>query len=93
MKLDPLVTSPLRLYLASLDQGPALGMSSATQDTCLPLHLYLRPLDANILAPFVHGICFQVVIMDKLMSFLFLAFITEFCNYTLLRLFDVSLCN
>lgn len=71
VKLGPPVTSPLWLYLASLDQGPALGMSPATQAPCLPPHLYLRPLDSNILAPFVYGSCFQVAIMSKLMPLLF----------------------
>lgn len=70
VKLGPPVTSPLWPYLASLDQGPALGMSPATQDSCLPLRLYLRPLDSNILAPFVRGCCFRVVIMNVRMPFL-----------------------
>lgn len=89
VKWGPPVTSSLWLYLASLDRGPALGMALATRDSCLPLHLYLRPLDSGILAPSVHGNCFQVVTVDNL-SFLFLAFIT-FCNYTLLWLLNVCL--
>lgn len=71
VKLGPPATSPLWLSLASLDQWPALGMSLVTQDSCLSLHLYLRPVDLSIPAPLVHGSCFQAVVMDKLLSFLF----------------------